>query len=104
MGKISGIIKEQRILLGLRQKDLANLLNHKNSQLVSNWERDESLPSPQSIKNLAQSLEMDYKHLALALIEDVFSHEAKKIIDDFGFKKVTIHITVDGLLVTVDNS
>lgn len=78
--KISNIIKEQRIMLGLTQEQIANLLGV-SAPAVNKWEKGVSYPDITLLPPLARLLKTDLNTL-LSFKDDLTDMEIDKIVSE----------------------
>jgi transcriptional regulator with XRE-family HTH domain len=63
---IGELIKEKRILYGLRQKDVANML-HVSADAVSTWEKGDRVPGRENFERLRSVLNIPYFNIWCAI-------------------------------------
>lgn len=56
-------LTQARTAAGLTQKQLAELLGHRHSNLINAWEKERKKPGPDSLRRLAEALRIDIGQL-----------------------------------------
>lgn len=73
------IFKTMRVNAGLSQCDVAKRMGYTSSQFCSNWERNLSVPPPNSVKKLAKIFGVDAGDFADSYIEFVLNNLRKDL-------------------------
>ena len=76
--KISSLIYNRRIELGLTQQDLSRKLGLESPQFISNLERGKALLPLGSVKKLSRALDVEYEELSTMAVNEKVSAMRKK--------------------------
>lgn len=70
MPNIAAALRHQRNMLGYRQKDVADKIGVKSSNIVAMWEKGEALVPYERAPDLAMALEMDVPWFVHQLLKE----------------------------------